>query len=59
MKSSKTKHICFKESPEFAARIDRVVSYMDISKREFLRRAVDEAVIKARETYYSITGKDM
>lgn len=43
------KNICFKESHEFAGRLTYVCDALDIKKREFLRRAVDDAIAKAEE----------
>jgi len=43
------RNICFKESPEFADRLTYVCDALDIKKREFLRRAIDDALSRAEE----------
>lgn len=43
------RNICFKESPEFADRLTDVCDALDIKKREFLRRAIDDALSRAEE----------
>lgn len=43
------RNICFKESPEFADRLTDVCHALDIKKREFLRRAIDDALSRAEQ----------
>lgn len=45
----KAKNICFKESEEFAERLNYVCDSLDVQKREFLRRAVLDAILRAED----------
>lgn len=52
------RNICFKESPEFAARLTNTCNALDIKKRDFLRRAIDDALSRAEEHINDVLEDD-